>query len=227
MAALLALLAGAVLKSPLPDIRPAAHVDRAGGGRGLLAYPYLWLGAACIFVYVGVEVMAGDAIGPYGRALGLPLERTATFTAYTLFGMLLGYILGWLLIPRFISQERYLALSAVLGVVLVVGAYLTRGYVSVGFVAALGFANAMMWPAIFPLGIRDLGEHTESGSAVMIMAICGGAILPQAFAVLKQHYPFQLVFLAIMAPAYLYILFFALLGSRLGVRPAAAVPVAP
>ena len=66
--------------------------------------------------------------------------------------------------------------------VFAIGAFLTKGYVSVGFVAALGFANAMMWPAIFPLAIKGLGRFTETGSALLIMGIAGGAIIPQLFA---------------------------------------------
>jgi FHS family L-fucose permease-like MFS transporter len=217
MAGLLALLGLFVLKSPLPEIRPEAPSNAAPkDDRGLFAYPHLLLGVFCLFLYVGVEVMAGDAIGAYGQAFGLPIGETAFFTSFTLAAMLAGYVAGLIMIPRVVSQERYLAFSAVLGILLVVGAYSTHGYVSVGFVAALGFANAMMWPAIFPLAIHRLGRHTEAGSAMMIMAICGGAIVPQLFAILKQHLPFQLVFLLLMAPAYCYILFFALVGSRAG-----------
>lgn len=216
MAGLLALLAVGVLRSPLPELTGASR-DEAGsrGVRGLFAFPHLWLGVLCLFLYVGVEVMAGDAIGTYGTGFGLPVEETAYYTSLTLAGMLAGYVVGLLVIPRFISQERYLAFSAVLGVLFVVGAYATSGYASVAFVAALGFANAMMWPAIFPLAIRGLGRHTEVGSAVMIMAICGGAVVPQLFVLLKESHDFQLVFLTLMAPSYLYILFFATRGSRI------------
>lgn len=215
MAGLLALLGLFVLRSPLPDIQPApAQTDDSDLGPGLLAFPHLWLGVLCLFLYVGVEVMAGDAIGPYGQNMGLPIAETAFYTSFTLAGMLLGYLVGLVVIPRFISQERYLALSAALGTLLVIGAYMTSGYLSVGCIAALGFANAMMWPAIFPLAIRDLGRHTETGSAIMIMAICGGAVLPQLFAMMKEHLDFQLVFLLIMAPAYAYIFFFGIRGSR-------------
>ena len=108
--------------------------------------------------------------------------------------------------------------SAALGVAFCIGAYVTRDYVSVGFVAALGFANAMMWPAIFPLAIRGLGRFTQTGSALLVMGIAGGAIIPQLFALLKHQYPeqFQLVFAALMVPCYLYILFFAIAGQRAG-----------
>lgn len=221
MAGLLALLAIGVLFSPLPEIDPktanaTTASDDAAGDRGILRFPHLWLGALCIFAYVGAEVMAGDAIGAYGKAFGLPLDHTKFFTSFTLGAMLLGYVAGLVAIPRLVSQQVYLTWSALLGVLLVTGAFLTEGYVSVGFVAALGFANAMMWPAIFPLAIQGLGRHTELGSALLVMGIVGGAIIPRLFAGLKQDHDFQLVFLLLMVPCYLYILFFAMRGHRAG-----------
>ncbi len=219
MAALLVVLGLWVLRSALPELKPAganSETDRAHAAGSLFAFPHLWLGVLCLFLYVGAEVMAGDAIGIYGQALGLPLEATKHFTSYTMFAMLFGYLVGLLLIPRYISQQSYLAVSAVLGVLFTLGAYLTHGNISVGFVAALGFANAMMWPAIFPLAIRGLGRYTELGSALLVMGIAGGAIIPQLFAHLKQHADFQLVFAALMAPCYLYILFYGLRGYRVG-----------
>ncbi len=222
IAGVLLLVAVGVLFSPLPEVQPdqanAVANDGKAAKRSIFQFPHLWLGVMCLFVYVGVEVMAGDAIGTYGNAFGLPLDQTKLFTSYTLFAMLVGYVIGLLVIPRFISQEKYLAVSAVLGVVFTLGAYFTHGYVSVGFVAALGFANAMMWPAIFPLAIRGLGRFTQIGSALLVMGIAGGAIIPQAFALLKHAYPehFQLVFAALMIPCYLYILYFGTVGHNAG-----------
>jgi glucose/galactose transporter len=178
----------------------------------------LWLGVLCLFVYVGVEVMAGDAVGTYGQGFHLPLDETKVFTSWTLTVMLIGYVAGYVLVPSVVSQQRYLAFSAVLGAVLSVLAYFTSGYVSVCFVFALGFANAMMWPAIFPLAIRGLGRFTELGSALLIMGIAGGAIIPQIFAHLKNHYDFQAVFCAIMVPCYLFILYYAVSGYAAGRR---------
>lgn len=221
MAGLLVLLAIWIAFSSLPEIKPSgANAESAIGHRdgSLFSFPHLWLGVLCLFLYVGVEVMAGDAIGTYGASFHLPLDQTKFFTAFTLGAMLVGYLAGLVLIPRFISQQRYLAVSAVLGVLFCLGAYATSGYLSVGFVAALGFANAMMWPAIFPLAINGLGRHTEAGSAWMIMGIAGGAILPQAFAHLKLHIDFQLAFVLLMVPSYLYILFYGLRGHRAGQR---------
>jgi MFS transporter, FHS family, L-fucose permease len=219
MAGILALLAIWIARSSLPDIEATTANSTPGSSAarsGILQVPHLRLGVLCLFLYVGVEVMAGDAIGTYGASFHLPLDQTKFFTAFTLTGMLIGYVAGLLLIPRVVSQQRYLAISAVLGVVFSMGAFLTHGYVSVGFVAALGFANAMMWPAIFPLAIKGLGSLTERGSALLIMAIAGGAVIPQLFVHLKQHIDFQLAFMLLMVPCYLYILYYGWAGHRVG-----------
>ena len=226
MAGVLVVVAIAILFSSLPEIKPSEANAEAGesasiGKQSVFQFPHLWLGVLCLFVYVGVEVLAGDAIGTYGNGFGLPLDQTKFFTSFTLGAMLLGYLAGLVAIPRFVSQERYLSISAVLGMLFAIAAYFTKGYVSVGFVAALGFANAMMWPAIFPLAIKGLGRFTETGSALLVMGIAGGAIIPQLFAVLKQHHDFQLVFVALAVPCYLYILFFARYGHRFGKAPQA------
>ena len=107
-------------------------------------------------------------------------------------------------------------LFILLGIVFTAAAYFTSGYVSVGFVAALGLANALMWPAIFPLAIKGLGKFTEKGSAILIMGIAGGALIPKAFASLKEHYNFQLVFFVLMIPCYLYIFYYSIKGYRAG-----------
>jgi MFS transporter, FHS family, L-fucose permease len=217
MAVLLALLGIWIARSKLPDIRPhQADAPNASSveTQSIFAFPHLWLGVVCLFLYVGVEVMAGDAIGLYGAGFGLPVSATRLFTSYTLFAMLIGYGVGLLVIPRLISQQSYLAVSAALAIVLTIGAYLTAGYASVAFIASLGFANAMMWPAIFPLAIRGLGAQTEAGSALLIMAICGGALMPYAFGLLKEHVDFQLAYLLLAAPSYLYILFYGAAGWR-------------
>ena len=222
MGAFLALIALVVYKSPLPNISEDANPGTGKSVSG--AIPQMLFGFLAIFFYVGVEVMAGDAVGTYGNGFHLPLSVTKYFTSYTMIGMLLGYICGLICVPRFVSQAKYLTFSAVLGIGLSIGAFLTRGYVSVGFVWALGFANAMMWPAIFPLGIKGLGKLTEFGAAFLVMGIIGGAVLPQLFAHLKEAYGFQLVFMALMVPAYLYILLFGVFAGRV---PPSSAPSSP
>jgi MFS transporter, FHS family, L-fucose permease len=220
MAIVLFILAIMICKSPLPDIDASkANAEQAGqsvaGNKtSVLQFPHLLLGVLCIFVYVGVEVMAGDAIGIYGKSFGIPLDEYKYFTSITLGCMLIGYLIGIFTIPKYISQEKALRISAIVGILFSIGAFATKGYISVGFVAALGLANALMWPAIFPLAINRLGRFTERGSALLIMGIAGGAIIPLLFGYLKATINFQLVFLALMLPCYLFILYYATSGYK-------------
>ena len=223
MAVILLALALWILRSSLPEIKGSeANVAQEGSSQknktSIFQFPHLWLGAVCIFVYVGVEVMAGDAIGIYGKGFGIPTDQTKYFTSFTLGAMLLGYIAGLASIPKYISQQKALTVSAILGILFTAGAFLTSNYISVGFVAALGFANAMMWPSIFPLAINRLGKFTEKGAAILIMGIVGGAIIPKAFASLKEHYNFQTVFFALMIPCYFYILYYSIKGYKAGMK---------
>ena len=221
MAVILGLLALWILKSGLPEIKASeVNVKPTGSDAknktSIFQFPYLLLGALCIFVYVGVEVMAGDAIGTYGKGFNIPTDETKYFTSFTLGAMLVGYVTGLLAIPKYISQQKALRISALLGILFATAALFTTGYVSVVFVAALGLANALMWPAIWPLAIDGLGKFTERGSALLIMGIAGGAIIPKIFASLKDDFNFQWTFFAIMLPCYLYILFFATKGHKIG-----------
>ena len=159
-----------------------------------------------------VSPLALRLVGPDGAARTLDrfVLKDSTLVISPPAGLANGtYALSW----RVVSEDGHPVGGAL---VFSIGALLSHGYVSVGFVAALGFANAMMWPAIFPLAIKGLGRFTEIGSALLVMGIAGGAIIPQLFAVLKQHYDFQAVFAALMVPCYLYILYYALRGHRAG-----------
>jgi glucose/galactose transporter len=188
--------------------------------KSIFQFPHLFLGAFCIFVYVAAEVMAGDVIGMYGKALGISADIAKFFTTLTLSGMLIGYILGIIAIPKYISQQMALRVCAILGILFSIAAYFTSGYTSVTFIALLGLANSLMWPAIFPLGISHLGKFTKTGSAIMIMGIAGGAIWPLIYAYLKDnlHLDFQLAYFVAVLPCYLYILYFAISGHKVGLK---------
>jgi fucose permease len=162
--------------------------------------------------------MAGDAIGAYGRELGMPLDETKYFTTFTLFSMLAGYVIGIIAIPKFISQQNALAMSAILGIVFSIGVFISTGYTAITFIALLGLANALMWPAIFPLAITGLGKFTKTGSALLIMGIAGGAIIPLLYTTLKDKGIFSnhVSFLVCMLPAYCYIFYYAIKGYAVG-----------
>jgi MFS transporter, FHS family, L-fucose permease len=219
MAVVLVGLAFMIRASRLPEIDTAgtdasSEDAQDNSRRSIFSYPNLWLGVLALFLYVGAEVMSGDVIGLYGRYLGFSPDSTKFFTAFTLSTMLLGYVLSIIFIPRFISQQRYLLYSAALGIVLTVVAYLTTGKVALASIALMGLANAVMWPAIFPLAIRGLGRHTQMGSALLVMGIAGGAVVPQVYALLEKNGNPPLALLLTLLPCYLYILYYGAAGHK-------------
>lgn len=192
----------------------------------ILSFPRVVLGAVALFFYVGVEVIAGDTIGLYAQTLGV--ENATTLTSYTMAFMVLGYIVGVILIPKYLTQAKALSLCALGGILLIFGvAYssTSESYISeylwgwsgimtipnsVAFIALLGFTNALVWPTIWPLALKDLGKHTAKGSALLIMAIAGGALLPLAFGKIAQlSGNMQLSYLFAIV-SYLFILVYAL-----------------
>ena len=217
----LVLLAILIKRSSLPEIDTNAEdsADQTQVAKtNIFQFPHLVLGVLCLFLYVGVEVMAGDAIGVYGRQLGMPLDETKYFTTFTLLSMLVGYIIGIFTIPKYISQQNALAISAILGIIFSLGVFLTEGYTAISFIALLGLANALMWPAIFPLAISGLGKFTKTGAALLIMGVAGGALVPLLYTTLKDKgiVSNQASFLICILPAYVYILFYAVKGYAVG-----------
>ena len=221
----LVLLAIMIKRSSLPEIDPNAEdsTDQTQVAKtSVFQFPHLVLGVLCLFLYVGVEVMAGDAIGVYGRQLGIPLDETKYFTTFTLLSMLVGYVIGIFAIPKYLSQQNALAISAILGIIFTIGVFVTQGYVAISFIALLGLANALMWPALFPLAISGLGRFTKTGSALLIMGIAGGAVVPLLYTMLKDKgiTSNEVAFLLCMLPAYIYILFYAVKGYAIGKKAA-------
>lgn len=198
--------------------------------RGVFQFPQVVLGALALFAYVGVEVIAGDTIGLYGQQLGVP--NFAVLTSYTMGFMVLGYLLGVLCIPRLLSQRAALLLSALAGLACTAGVTLASksstglslallGWAGVPpvpdtvmFLALLGLANALVWPAIWPLALDGLGRYTASGSALLIMGIAGGALLPMGYGRLADTGQAQSAYWLLL-PCYGFILFYALIGHRL------------
>jgi len=202
-----------IIDTPI-DASPKSVATLSAGRTSVWQFPHLVLGALALFFYVGAEVMAGDGIGIYGRALGFSLDQTKYFTSFTLAAMLIGYVLSIVLIPKYISQQNFLKYSAILGLALTALTYFTSGSTAVMCVALLGLANAVMWPAIFPLAINGLGRFTQIGSALLVMGIAGGALLPQLYGLLEQTTGHQAAFQITMLPCYAYILYYAIAGYK-------------
>ena len=211
---LLALAVG-VERSGLPEPQePTARRDRRQGERFRLSrHPLLLFGFWALFFEMALEVIAGDTIILYGQALHFPIQTARFFASLTLGAMVIGYLLGIALIPKRLTQERALALSAGIGIVLTLAIPATHGMMSVLLVASLGFANAVLWPAIFPIALTGLGEDTKTGAAIMIMAIVGGAIVPPAYGLLARIVGNQMAYLALL-PMYAVILGYALYAHR-------------
>ena len=235
MALCIGILGFAVKKSILPELPTE---DDEGENKGqlkeALAHPNLALGIIAIFVYVAVEVIAGDTIGAFALALGV--ASYSVMTSYTMACMVVGYILGIILIPRFITQQKALMISAVLGLALSLGVIFgdnnsfaiadSLSFVLGGaqlpdtlmLIAFLGLANAIVWPAVFPLALSGVGKLTSVGSALLVMGISGGAFGPMFWSLASgssgQAQDLQGGYI-VMLPCYLFILFYAVKGCKM------------
>jgi FHS family L-fucose permease-like MFS transporter len=179
----------------------------------ILQHPNLVLGVLALFCYVGAEVVAGDTIINYGRALGFSNERARYFTAYTLYGLLAGYVLGIALIPRVVSQQLALRAGGTLGLALTTVALLTTGLPSVLCIAMLGLAIAPIWPAIWPLALDRLGRFTKLGSALLIMGISGGAVVPLVHGYVSDAVSPKAAY-GLLLPLFGFILYYAVAGHK-------------
>ncbi|MEH6704053.1 MAG: sugar MFS transporter [Galbibacter orientalis] len=239
MAIVLFILAIFITKAPLPNVEAEEIEEEVKDGvvtkkTSIFQFPHLWLGVLALFVYVGVEVIAGDTIISYGLSLGMPGEEAKSFTLMTLMAMVGTYALGVFLIPKFISQTTALKASAILGILFGIGIISTTGFTSVLFVAALGIANALVWPAIWPLALNGLGKFTKTGGALLVMAISGGATIPLLYGYFVDAKKADLVAEGvevgvaagqaattgywILFPCYAIILYYAFYGHKVGLK---------
>lgn len=199
MAVVLSFLILLIKFSSLPELEcHEEHEDK----ESIFHFPRVILGAVALFFYVGVEVIAGDTIGLYGQSLGV--ENATALTSYTMIFMVFGYLVGVAFIPKFLSQKAALIGSSIFGLLFLLGVAFSSNSSSsvseilwgwsgiptlpnsVAFVALLGLANALVWPTIWPLALEGLGKYTAQGSALLIMAIAGGAVLPLLFGKISQ-----------------------------------------
>lgn len=233
IACVLGLLAVLINMAPLPDIEAPESEETAESGAAktsIFQFPHLWLGVLTLFTYVGAEVIAGDSIIKYGITLGL--DNAEFFTSFTLGAMIVTYLLGVVLIPKYITQETALKVSAALGIVFSLCILFTSGFTSVLFVASLGIANALVWPAVWPLALNGLGKFTKTASALLVMGISGGAIIPPLYGALEDAKKAALTAEGaadaaataatgsywILLPCYVMILYYAFAGHKMGLK---------
>jgi len=235
----LALLAIMIRFAHLPEINPEEDEENDVSNhtqKSIFDYPHLLLGVVALFFYVGVEVIAGDTIIRYGDSLGIAMSSAKYFTSLMLVFMVIGYFFGVALIPKVISQKTALMLCAITGIFFTLAAVMVPSSLSfeipfidlatfqfvtltipytVLFIAMLGIANSLVWPAIWPLALNSVGKYTKLGSALLIMAIAGGATLPLLYGWLTHilHSTQQAYWIAI--PCYLVILYYAVWGHKI------------
>jgi glucose/galactose transporter len=239
--ALILVLLGLLLRfAHLPEVDTDAEDETSGESNAkktsIWQFPHLLLGVVALFFYVGVEVIAGDSIIRYGQSIGIVMDSAKYFTSLTLLSMILGYLMGIIFIPKYLSQVTALKTCTILGVVFSLGAILVPAHlvftmpfidimtfksielvlpVTVLFVALLGLANALVWPAMWPLALNGLGRFTKTGSAMLIMAIAGGALLPLLYGKLAVVFSTQSAYW-ICVPSYIIIMYYAFIGHKAG-----------
>jgi len=239
MAAILIALGFLLKLAHLPDVDTNAEDESSENSsapkNNIFQYPNLVLGVIALFFYVGVEVIAGDSIIRYGQSIGIGMESAKYFTSLTMISMVAGYLLGIALIPKYLKQVNALRICAVLGIIFSIFAiFIPAGNVitvpfrdlttfdavtlhlpiTVLFISLLGFANSLVWPAIWPLALEGLGRFTKTGSALLVMAIVGGAIIPLTYGKLADIYTTQSAYW-ICVPSYLVILIYSVYGYKL------------
>jgi glucose/galactose transporter len=212
-----AVLIGLVLfikLAKLPEIREEEQEETKAAHNSIFAYPYLWFGILAIFLYVGVEVLAIDYLIIYAKDLHIPVEVARYYPVAALSALVAGYIVGIALVPKVISQRTSLIINSLLGLTLLVVALSTTGKTSIYAIIGLSFAHAIMWPAIWPLSIHNLGRHTKLASAFLIMGIAGGAVLPLIYGALADKFGTHWAY-SVMIPSYVYLIVFAAVLCRI------------
>lgn len=213
--------------SPLPEIdteHESEELAAANTGKStIFDFPHLVLGAIGIFLHVGTQVIAIDTIIGYANSMQIPLMEAKIFPSYTLAATIFGYILGIICIPVYISQVNALRFCTLLGTILTVLIVFTKGQVhflghttdiSIWFVVLLGLANSLVWAGIWPLALDGLGKFTKIGASVMIMGLCGNAILPLVYGWMADRFDVRMAYWVLL-PCYLYLVFYAVYGHRI------------
>ena len=216
-----------VYKSPLPEIdteQESEAVASANASRtSIFQFPHLVLGAIAIFLHVGTQVIAIDTIISYANSMGIDLLEAKVFPSYTLLCTICGYLIGISLIPKVISQVNALRVCTILGILFTLLIIFTHGQInflghttdiSIWFVVLLGLANSLVWAGIWPLALDDLGRFTKLGASIMIMGLCGNALMPLLYGYIADLYDVRTAYW-VLFPCYLYLVFYAIRGHQL------------
>jgi glucose/galactose transporter len=212
--------------SILPEINTSQ--DNAGSANNhsdktsIIQFPYTILGALAIFLHVGSQVTGINTVIGYGQSLGLPLLEAKVFPSYILGITMLGFLLGIILIPKFIKHLNVLRICTTSALLLTVVFFLVKGQVtflnhtadiSIWVLVLIGLSNSLMWSAIWPLALDGLGRFTKMGGSILIMGLCGSALVPLAYGYFADNYSPYLGYWVLL-PCYIYLVFYAYRGYR-------------
>jgi glucose/galactose transporter len=213
--------------SPLPEINTEKESEEIASAnankKSIFEFPHLILGALAIFLHVGTQVVSIDTIIGYANSMGLTLMEAKAFPSYTLAATICGYLIGIVTIPKYISQVNALRVCTILGLTLTLLIIYTKGDVtilghktdvSIWFVVLLGLANSLVWAGIWPLALDGLGKYTKLGASIMIMMLCGNAIMPLVYGYLADIVDVRHAYWMLF-PCYLYLVFYAVFGHRI------------
>lgn len=204
-------------KSPVQDINPnnANASDSSDGDRkSIWSYPYLVLGVIALFCHLGSQQISVSTIIGYAQSTGLDLEAAKVFPSYTLGCILLGYLLGVFFIPKYISQQKSLVVCTITGLVLSTLVLILPLKASIWSLVLLGIPNSLIYAGIWPLAIRGLGRWTSLGSSLLVMALCGNAVLPLIYGYVSDHIGLQASYW-LLIPCFVYMIFYAVYGYKI------------
>ncbi len=205
--------------APLPEVKAVGEVEidntteDATTKTSILQFPHLLLGALSIFFYVGAENIVLVSIIDYAIEIGLPSPERFTLIASA--GYILGYLAGIILIPKILSQTNAMKICVSLGLVSIVLVVFLPGRLSIWFVAILGLSNSLIWPAIWPMALADLGKLTKKGSSLLVMGIAGGGVLPPVLGLLKDQFLSYQQAYWMLLPLYAFFLYYAIKGHKI------------
>lgn len=234
LAGLLLIVGVAIRYSVLPEVEASDddndslgendhHTSVHQTRKSIFQYPYLVLGAIGIFVHVGTQVIAIDTIISYAGSMGISMLDAKFFPSYTLSCTIIGYILGIILIPKFVSQKNALRFCTVLGLILASGVLLAdkevslfghTANISIWFLASIGFPNALIYAGIWPLSIHGLGKLTKTGSSLLVMGLSGNAVLPLLYGYIADNQSLRAGYW-VLIPCFVYLIWFAFYGHKI------------
>lgn len=228
LAAVLFIFGLVFYKSSIPDIDPnkdnKSETDGVQDRKSILSYPYLVLGVLALFAHTGSQQISIATIIDYAGSMGIDMLDAKVFPSFTLACIMIGYVAGIICIPKYISQQKALVVCTVTGLVLSALVLLTQGIwvhfagmdarLSIWFLVLLGIPNSLIYAGIWPLAIKNLGKWTNLGSSILVMALCGNAVMTLSYGALADKVGLDQAYW-LLIPCFAYMIFYSVWGYKI------------